>query len=275
MRARYGTWSGLVLGCLIFCGMGGAAWAQDVDANNSVRYRVNYRPTDSAPWQLYSETRSKDKAEATAADVRKSGYLAEVVDNSTPAPQPFPDAADTSASDYYPTSNYTNDYNYYQVPGGGYNYGWYGGWYPGFGYRMGPWYRTNGGRYWQHGYWRGYGYNAGWGRSWGGGDSWNGSHRNWNYNHGSRSSHLSNFERHANNEHHGYAQHRATAGHQTAGHHAAGARAGNAMAEHRGTGHFGGGNRNGAHHTGGHAARGGHPSPGRQAAGHHAAHMDP
>ena len=54
----------------------------------------------------------------SAEDVRQSGYQAEVVDNATPVPQFYPDAADTSASDYYPTSNWAADYNHYMVPGG-------------------------------------------------------------------------------------------------------------------------------------------------------------
>ena len=80
-------------------------------------YRVNYRPSDSDPWQLYAETRSLDKANTIAAGVKESGYQAQVVDDLTPSAQPYPDAAETSASNYYPTSNWASDYNYYIVPG--------------------------------------------------------------------------------------------------------------------------------------------------------------
>lgn len=90
---------------------------------NSLRYRVNYRPTASDPWQLYTETRSLDKANTVANEVRGTGYQSQVVDDLTPAPQPYPDASETSALNYYPTSNWAADYNHYVVPGRGYSYG--------------------------------------------------------------------------------------------------------------------------------------------------------
>src|SRR5581483_3258158 len=109
-----------------------------------------------------------------------------------PTPQPYPDAAATSASNYYPTSNWASDYNYYNVPGGSnYGYNWYGGWNPWN--RVGVYntYAYNGGRSWTGGWWRGGGWTSGWNRGggygWGGG--WSGSHRNWNYSHGDRYSH--------------------------------------------------------------------------------------
>jgi hypothetical protein len=76
---------------------------------SSIRYRVNYRPSDDDPWQLYSELRRQQKANALAEDVRKSGYQAEVVDHATPSPPPYPNPTDTSASDYDPTSNRAAD----------------------------------------------------------------------------------------------------------------------------------------------------------------------
>ncbi|MHC5539430.1 hypothetical protein ACYOEI_14530, partial [Singulisphaera rosea] len=134
----------------------------------SPRYRVNYRPSSSQPWQLYAEARTKDKANATAAEVRESGYEAEVVTNATPLPQPYPDVSESSASSYYPTSNWSNDYNYYSVPGGGYNYGWWGGTNPSYGYRSYPTYSAGTGSSWTSGNWRGHGWNGGWRRGSGG-----------------------------------------------------------------------------------------------------------
>src|SRR5207248_1790437 len=75
------------------------ASAQAQPGSNPLRYRVNYRPSDKDPWQLYAETRSRDKANTIASEVRESGYRAQVVDDLTPAPQPYPDASETSASD--------------------------------------------------------------------------------------------------------------------------------------------------------------------------------
>ena len=128
----------------------------------SLRYRVNYRPTGSDPWQLYSETRSLDKANTIASGVRESGYQAQVIDDLTPAAQRYPDASETSASNYYPTSNWAADYNRYIVPGGGYNYAWYGGWNPMYGYRSYPNYWWNGGNSWTSGFWPGHYWNNGW-----------------------------------------------------------------------------------------------------------------
>ena len=106
--------------------------------SNPLTYRVNYRPSDNDPWQLYAETRSLDKANTIASGVKESGYQSQVVDDLTPFVQPFPDASQTSASSYYPTSNWAADYNNYIVPGRSYNYGWYGGWNPWYGYRSYP-----------------------------------------------------------------------------------------------------------------------------------------
>src|SRR5258708_4704936 len=106
MLARIVTRCGLALGWWIAACCGQLAWAQAQPGppqaqqgaerpqgqDASLRYRVNYRPSETNPWQVYSETRSLEQANAIAADVRSSGYLAEVVDSSTPAPQMFPDA---------------------------------------------------------------------------------------------------------------------------------------------------------------------------------------
>jgi hypothetical protein len=93
-------------------------------AATAVKYRVNYRPSDADPWQLYAQSRDLSKANAIAAEVRQTGYQAGVVDDATPVPQFYPDATDTSASGYYPTSNWAADYNQCVVPGGNYGYGW-------------------------------------------------------------------------------------------------------------------------------------------------------
>src|SRR5262249_15909782 len=134
--------TGSVLFAVLVCAGGistqtPSARGQDGQAragSNSLRYRVNYRPSPNDPWQLYSETRSLEKANMIASEVKESGYQAQVVDDLTPSHQPYPDASETSASSYYPTSNWTADYNYYVVPGRQYNYGWYGGWNPWYGY---------------------------------------------------------------------------------------------------------------------------------------------
>jgi hypothetical protein len=252
---------------------------------DQLRYRVNYRPADSEPWQLYSETRSLAKANSMAFEMKEAGYQAQVVDDLTPAPQPYPDASETSASNYYPTSNWASDYNYYVVPGRSYNYGSYGGWNPGYGYRSYPNYCWNGGSSWNSGSWRGHYWNNGWRR----GEGWNSSHRYWNNSHVDRGTHLVNHERHSQNAHHMYHAQHVSAGHHTPGHHAAARHSSNASYAHRGTGHRAAGARTAGHHTvahraAGHAARGhvrrggaaGHPnSPGRNAAGHHGRHLDP
>jgi hypothetical protein len=285
-----------LLGCWAIVAIGQAALGQVTDAQGgpapdageTLGYRVNYRPSDTAPWQVYAQTRSLANANAIADEVKQSGYQAEVVSAATPSPQPYPDAADYSASNYYPTSNFASDYNYYNVPLGGlYNYGWYGGYHPWWGYRARPWYAWNGGNYWHSGWWRGYGWNRGWGAGWHNG--WNSAHRLWNENHADRASHEAYFERHDRNAHHTNPSHHATAGHHTPGHQAAAFHGNRGAADHRGTGHFQIGGRNmgrntSGHHPAGHAAMGhvaggqhagGHPSPGGHAAGHHAAHLDP
>jgi hypothetical protein len=250
-----------------------------------LHYRVNYRPAASDPWQLYAETRSLDKANRIASEIGQSGYLTQVVDDLTPAPQPYPDAAVTSASGYYPTSNWAADYNSYVVPGRSYNYGWYGGWYPWFGYRSYPNYWSNGGSSWNSGSWPGHYWNSGWRR----GAGWNSSHRYWNNSHADRGTHFANHERNSQNAHHMYHAQHASVGHHQAGYHAAARHASNASADHRGTGHRGAGartagHRAAGHRAAGHAARGhagrgragGHRnSPGRNAAGHHGRHLDP
>ena len=146
---------------------------------------------------MYSGTRSLDKANTIAHEVRQTGYQAEVVDDATPVPQFYPDVADTSASNYYPTSNWAADYNHYNVPGGNYGYGWYGGWNPWYRHRIYPSYGWNSGRYAQNGWWRGHGWNTGWNSGYGWGDGWNHSHRNFNANHAGRSTHYAHHERHA------------------------------------------------------------------------------
>ena len=169
-------------------------------ATNPIRYQVNYRPSANDPWQLYAATRGLDKANAIAAEVQSTGYLAQVVNNLTPSPQPYPDAAETSASSYYPTSNWSSDYNYYIVPGRSYNYGWYGGWNPRYGYRSYPnyWWNGNrsfygagyGGHYWGGGWRRG----GGWGGAGWSGGAWSGNHRNWNNSHVDRGTHNASHE---------------------------------------------------------------------------------
>ncbi len=256
--------------------------AQVSPAASSVRYRVNYRPGASDTWQLYTETRAISKANTIADEMRQAGYQVQVVDNTAPVAQFYPDAADTSASGYYPTSNYAADYNTYVVPGGGNGYGWYGGWYPWYRHRVYPNYWWNGGSYWHSGGWGAHNWSHGWNHSYHWGDHWNHSHRNWNHSHADRGSHHTHSEHHAAAAHHGYAGHRATAGHHTAGHHAAAAHANQHSADHRGTGHAGhagrtgGSGRGAAHAAAGHArGGGGHGTAGRHAGGMHAAHMDP
>jgi hypothetical protein len=262
-----------------------AAAAQAQAGFAPLHYRVNYRPAESDPWQLYAETRTLDKANQIASDIGQTGYLTQVVDDLTPSPQPYPDAAVTSASGYYPTSNWAADYNNYVVPGRGYGYGWYGGWYPWFGYRSYPNYWWNGGNSWNSGYWPGHYWNSGWRR----GTGWNSSHRYWNNSHADRGTHFANHERNSQNAHHMYHAQHASVGHHQAGHHAAARHASNASGDHRGTGHRGAGartagHRAAGHRAAGHAARGhagrgragGHRnSPGRNAAGHHGRHLDP
>ena len=270
---------------------------QGQTATNPIRYQVNYRPTANDPWQLYAATRGLDKANAIATELQSTGYQAQVVNSLTPSPQPYPDAAETSASRYYPTSNWSSDYNYYMVPGGNFNnYGWFGGWNPGYGYRSYPnyWWNGNrsfygagyGGHYWGGGWRRG----GGWGGAGWSGGAWNGNHRNWNNAHVDRGTHNASHERNSANAHHQYHAQHNSAGHHQPGHHAAARHASNASAGHRGTGHRGGatgartaGHRSTAHRAAGHAARGHgargggghHSSPGGHAAGHHAAHHDP
>lgn len=273
--------AGLALAC-------GASAALGQSTSETPRYRVNYRPDDKAPWQLYAETRSQDKANAIAAEVKQTGYLAEVVSGTTPLPQPYPDVENTSASGYYPTSNWTSDYNQYVVPGGGYNYGWYGGWNPWYRHRVYGSYVGGFGRNWNNGWYRGHGWNRGLNRGYDWNTGWNHSHRGYNYNHASRRSHFAHHERHEQHAHHGFASHRATTGHHAAGHHAAAWHGSHSAYGHRGTGHFAHGARTGGHRANGHRAgghamrghrggggRGQHNSAGRHAGGHHARHLDP
>jgi hypothetical protein len=256
-----------------------------------LQYRVDFRVDSNDPWQTYSRVRSKDKAEAIAKDVRESGYQVEVVNDLTPAPQPLPDAAATSASALYPNSNWAADYNYYNVPGGQANHsGWFGGYVPGYASRVYPGYAWSGGRSWHNGFWRGHNWNRGWNRGWNGagwwggggwngGGGWSGSHRNWNNSHADRGSHESHGERSGRHTHQSSHTHDATAGHHTAGHHAAAHHANNASGDHHGTGHHGAGartagNHGGAHHgTGGH--HGGNGGAGHHSAGHSGRHQDP
>ncbi|MDR3638825.1 MAG: hypothetical protein P4L84_33770 [Isosphaeraceae bacterium] len=278
----------------LFCGLSALivlCFVQDAPgqaAGQQQQYRVNYRPSDHDPWQLYAPARTLDKANAIASEVRQSGYQAAVVSAATPTPQPYPDAAETSASNYYPTSNWANDYNYYSVPGGsgsgsGYGYNWYGGWNPWNRHHLYSNYASAGGSGWNSGWYGGHGWNSGWNRGYAGG-GWSGSHRNWNNNHAGRGSHYSHHERHSSHAHHGYAGHRATTGHHSAGHHAAASHSSHHSSEHRGTGHFANGGRNGGHNAHSHSA-GGHSfhggggrhggTGGRHAGGQHAHHLDP
>src|SRR5262245_594297 len=92
--------------CLAVLGWASGALAggeagQAPPGSSAVRYRVNYRPSGNDPWQLYAETRSLAKANTIATSIKESGYQAQVVDDLTPAPQPYPDASQTSASRYY------------------------------------------------------------------------------------------------------------------------------------------------------------------------------
>jgi hypothetical protein len=246
-----------------------------------VRYLVNYRPAATDPWQAYSEARTLAKANTIADEVRQAGYQAVVVDHSTPVPQAFPDAANTSASGYYPTSNHTVDYNTYVVPGGQYGYGWNGGWHPWYRHHFYPGYAWTSGRNWHTALWGAHGWSHGWNHAYNWGDHWNHSHRNWNHSHADRGSHATHSERHANAAHQGFAAHRATAGHHSAAHHAAAWHGNHHSAAHRGTGHFAHGARTGGHGGGAHAGAGhvrgggGHGTAGRHAGGMHARHMDP
>src|SRR5262245_59022826 len=156
-----------ILAGIALAGADPAPGAAGQPSSAAPRYRVNYRPTETDPWQLYGGTRSLDKANTIAHEVRQTGYQAEVVDDATPVPQFYPDVADTSASNYYPTSNWAADYNHYNVPGGNYGYGWYGGWNPWYRHRIYPSYGWNSGRYVQNGWWRGHGWNTGWNSGYG------------------------------------------------------------------------------------------------------------
>ena len=163
-------------------------------SSNPTRYRVNYRPSRGDPWQLYAETRNLEQANTIASGVKQSGYQAQIVDDLTPAPQPYPDASETSASSYYPTSNWAADYNRYIVPGASYNYGCYGGWNPTTAIDRIP---ITGGTAAAHG-------TAATGRATtgttAGGVATDGlysSHRNWNNSHADRGTHYASHERHS------------------------------------------------------------------------------
>ncbi len=139
--SRFGRLAGAAIWVIVAAAASAGAQGQPgpgQTATNPLRYQVNYRAAASDPWQLYASTRSLEKANAIAAEVKSTGYETQVVDNLSPAPQPYPDAAETSASRYYPTSNWASDYNYYVVPGQTYNYGTFGGWNPWYGYRCVP-----------------------------------------------------------------------------------------------------------------------------------------
>jgi hypothetical protein len=250
------------------------------------RWRVQYRPSDGDPWQDYLATRNRTKATNVAQELQESGYQAQVVDDTTPSPQPYPDAEDTAPSNYYPTSNWASDYNTYIVPGGNYGYGWYGGWFPGYRHRVYPGYWWNGGSYWHRGWWRGHGWNGAWNRGYHWNDGWNHSHRLYNRNHDDHGTHYAHHENHENHAHRLYNHHANTTGHHTAGYHAAARHAGWHNYAHRGTTHFGNGHANAGHRAfnhqaGGHAFRGGRGgggrfnSGGRHGAGFHGRHLDP
>ena len=49
------------------------AAVQGQTATNPTRYQVNYRASESDPWQLYASTRSLEKANTIAAEVKKLG----------------------------------------------------------------------------------------------------------------------------------------------------------------------------------------------------------
>ncbi len=245
----------LVLAAFSICVLGVVALAEGAQnppgpgqtATNPLRYQVNYRASSNDPWQLYASTRSLANANAIAAEVKATGYEAEVVSNQTPAAQLYPDAEETSASRYYPTSNWAQDYNYYVVPGGNNNYGTYAGWNPWYGYRSYPNYWWNGGRSYYGAGWGGHYWGGGWrrGGGWGGagwsGGAWSGHHRNWNMSHADRSTHAAHSERNGEQTHQQYHAHQASAGHHQPGHHAAARHASQASSEHRGAGHRGNG----------------------------------
>src|SRR3954447_4181091 len=129
--------------CAVAIALASSGWADPAGtALETARYRVNYRPSGTDPWQFYADSRDHAKADAIAAEVRQSGYQAEVVDDATPVPQFYPDGANSSASNYYPTSNWAADYNHYVVPGGNYSYGWYGGFNPWYRHRLYPGYAS-------------------------------------------------------------------------------------------------------------------------------------
>ena len=241
----------------------GARHAQPVDVQaltgtNPIQYRVNYRPTDTTSGSSTPRRAASTRPTLIAAEVRGSGYQSQVVNDLTPLPHVFPDFAETSASRYYPTSNWASDYNYYVVPGTGYNYGWYGGYNPTYGYRYYPNYWWNGGTSGWGGGWGGHYWGGGWHR----GEGFSSSHRNWNYSHVNRGTHDPNSERHSDNAHHQYHPQHTSAGHHQPGHHAAARHASNHSGDHRGNSHAraGGartaGHRGAAHHAAGHASRG-------------------
>ena len=263
-------------------------------ATNPLRYQVNYRATANDPWQLYASTRSLRKANAIAAEVKSTGYLTRCRQQPDARPAAItPILRRPSASRYYPTSNWSSDYNYYVVPGGNYNYGWYGGWNPWYGYRSYPNYWWNGGRSYYGAGWGGHYWGGGWrrGGGWGGagwsGGAWSGNHRNWNNSHVDRSTHGATMSGTANRLIISTTPQQHSAGHHQPGHHAAARHASHASAEHRGAGHRGSGAapapaaiERAAHHAarghgGGARWRRHRRSPGGHAAAHHAGHHDP
>ena len=137
-----------------------------------------------------------NNANAIAAEVKSTGYETQVVNSLTPAAQPLPGCEPKRAPrGIIPRRTGRQDYNYYVVPGGNYNYGSYGGWNPWYGYRSYPNYWWNGGRSFYGAGWGGHYWGGGWrrGGGWGGagwsGGAWSSNHRNWNNSHVDRSTH--------------------------------------------------------------------------------------
>lgn len=234
-----------------------------------VPFRVEYRASDRAPWLTYAAARTREKADAIAAEVRETGYQAKVATPGSPSPLPHADGSLYRTSAMNPSVTYENDYNTYQ-PGSSYGYNWYGGWHPWWRSHWYHGYTWNNGGYWHNGWWRGHG--------------WHDGHRSWNHRYGDRRSHFAHHERAHDAQHHQWNHHHNAAGHHFAGHHGAARHGTRHAGSHPGTHHAAHGRgvagHHGAHPAGGHAARGHaggghHTSPGRHAGGHHGTHHDP
>ena len=104
----------------------------------AARYRVNSGPRPADPWQLYAESRSLAKANGIADECASRGYLAEVVDNSTPAPQFYPRGCRDQCLGLLSDLEFRGRLQPVCRAGGLVRYGWYGGWNPGYRHRSIP-----------------------------------------------------------------------------------------------------------------------------------------